>query len=196
MGRGEMPTVLTALTAALAGVAAVMSLLVLAMTKRGMHHRRNPRLVRWSGRRLARASSESLTGLAIVIVGRTRRPALRIEWRSHLAGEAGRELSTRQKVHAALGFVRGAVKVRLRDLTDLAWIPVDRVLGSRTLSNLFVLVPTVIVGLVILGRAGTIGVMESMESITATGGVLYGLIQCGRWWRAVKPPEPKPRAKD
>jgi hypothetical protein len=56
------------------------------------------------------------------------------EWRSHLAGD----LSNQQKLYAALGFIVAAFRDRLRDLADLAWKPADRVLGSRTLSNLFV----------------------------------------------------------
>ncbi len=86
--------------------------------------------------------------------------------------------------------------MRLRDLANLAWVPADRVLGSRTLSNLFVLVPTVTVGVINFIHAGAIGITESMEDIAATVGLSYGLIRCGRWWRDVKPPEPKPRTKD
>jgi hypothetical protein len=196
MGKGYVPAVVTMLAAALGAAMAIMSLFVGAMAKRGMHHRRKPRLVRWSGRQLACTSPESLTSLAIIIVGRKRRPALRVEWRSHLAGEAGCDQSAGRKIHAALGFVRGAAKMRLRDLADLAWRPADWILGSRLLSNLIVLLPTVVVGVIILRDAGTIGIMESMESITATGGVLYGLIRCGRWWRGLKPADPKPRTKD
>jgi hypothetical protein len=143
-----------------------------------------------------RSSAQGITVLAALIAGRKGRPDLLDEWRSHLAGETGRELSAWQKVYASLGFLRGALKLRLRDLVDLAWVPADRVLGSRTLSNLSVLVPTVIVGMIIFRHAGAIGIMESMESITATGGLLYGLIRCGRWWRDVKPSDPKPRNKN
>jgi hypothetical protein len=43
---------------------------------------------------------------------------------------------------------------------------------------------------------GTLGVMLGMAGISATGGALYGLIRGGRWWRDVKPPDPRPRSKD
>ena len=51
--------------------------------------------------------------------------------------------------------------------------------------------------LFILHHAGTLGVMTSMESISAAGGILYGLARVGRWWRDVEPAEPKAvRAKE
>ncbi len=36
--------------------------------------------------------------------------------------------------------------------------------------------------------------MKAAESISAIGGTLYGQVRAGRWWRNVKPPEPKPGA--
>jgi hypothetical protein len=47
--------------------------------------------------------------------------------------------------------------------------------------------------LFILRHLGTLGVLTSAESIAAIGGALCGLIRIGRWWRDVKPPDPKPR---
>jgi hypothetical protein len=63
------------------------------------------------------------------------------------------------------------------------------------LSNLFVLIPTTGMAVFEFVHEGTLGVLKAMESIIATGGVLYGLVQVGRWWREVKPADPKPRAK-
>jgi hypothetical protein len=40
------------------------------------------------------------------------------------------------------------------------------------------------------------GIMESMEDLAATIGMMYGLIRLGRWWRDVKPPDPKPYRED
>ena len=173
----------------LAGLAAMIAM---ASYRRGRHRRLQTPLVR----RLASSVFDGLTNQATAIAGRRRRQTLWAEWQSHLAGEDGRELAARRKARAALGFVFGALQMRLRDLGDLAWIPSDRVLGSRILSNLFVLVPTASVGTSIYLHAGTIDVMVSMESIAATGGVLYGLVKCGRWYRDVKPPDPSPRSKD
>jgi hypothetical protein len=140
---------------------------------------------------LTRYSARGITSMAALIAGPKRRPDLLEEWRTLLAAT-----TSRRKVLMAHGFILGAFKMRLRDLADLAWIPTDRILGSRTLSNLFVLIPTVIFGLVIFRHAGTIGIMESMEDISVVAGGFYGLIRCGRWWRSVKPPAPRPRAKD
>jgi hypothetical protein len=38
--------------------------------------------------------------------------------------------------------------------------------------------------------------MKAMESVIATGGVLFGLALGGRKWRDVKPSDPRPRSKD
>ncbi len=133
------------------------------------------------------------TALAALIAGRERRPSLLEEWQSHLAEFA--EKPYRKMVIAALGFILASIRLRLGDLADLAWIPADRVLGSRTLSNLFVIVPTVAVGLINFFHAGAIGITESMENIAATVALFYGLIRSGRWWRDVKLPDPKPRGR-
>lgn len=71
--------------------------------------------------------------------------------------------------------------------------PLDALLRSRTLSNLFVLIPTLMATLYILRHLGTLGVVMSAESISAIGASLYALVRGGRWWRNVKPPEPKTR---
>jgi hypothetical protein len=74
---------------------------------------------------------------------------------------------------------------------QLAWIPADAVLRSRPLSNLVVWVPTAVGAAVLFRHIGGYGVIASAESILAIGGALYTLIRVGRWWRNVKPPEPK-----
>ena len=79
--------------------------------------------------------------------------------------------------------------------SEVPQAPTPRV-DRDVLSNLFVIVPTVAVAVFIFFHAGTIGVMLGMESIIATGGLLYGLVRCGRWYRGVKPPDPSPRSKD
>jgi hypothetical protein len=44
---------------------------------------------------------------------------------------------------------------------------------------------------------GNLGMLTSAESLIAIGTVLYGAVRVGRWYRDVKPPEPKRRrAKD
>ena len=143
-------------------------------------------------RPLAGLSVRSLTGLAALLAGR-KRPALRAEWRAHLAGETGHDPVTWQKVREALGFVASAIRCRCSDAAEATWTPVDAVLKSRTRSNLFVLVPTWAAAYLLLRHEGTLGVVKAAESISAIGGTLYGLIRVGRWWRNVKPPEPKAR---
>jgi len=38
--------------------------------------------------------------------------------------------------------------------------------------------------------------LASYESIAEIGGLLYLLVRVGRWYRNVKPPEPKTRVKE
>ena len=67
------------------------------------------------------------------------------------------------------------------------------VLRSRTLSNVFVLVPTGADAYVVLRHEATISVLTTFESIFVCGVMLYGVIKVGRWYRDVEPPEPKAR---
>ena len=148
-------------------------------------------------RMMLRISARRLIDLAVLLAGRKRRLALREEWHAHLAGESGHDPVTWQKVKEALGFVASAIRCRCSDAADAAWTPVDAVLKSRTLSNLFVLVPTWAAAYLVLRHGGTLGVVKAAEGISAIGGMLYGLVRVGRWWRNVKPQEPKAqRAKE
>jgi hypothetical protein len=142
--------------------------------------------------RLARLSTTSLTNLAVLLAG-IRRPALRDEWRAHLAGESGHDPVTWRKVRQALGFVASAVQYRLADAADQAWRPVDAVLGSRTLSNLFVWGPVIVTLFAIVHHDGRFGLVADVQDPAALGAFLYGVIRTGRRWRGVKPPEPKAR---
>lgn len=137
-------------------------------------------------------SLDWLTRTAVFLAGPKHR-SLRHEWQSHLLGESGHGLARRDQIRAVRGFLRAAVRLRLQDTLDLAWRPADAVLRSRTLSNLFVLIPTWVAALWILRHEGALGVLTSAEGISAIGGGLYGLVRVGRWWRDVKPPEPKAR---
>ena len=77
--------------------------------------------------------------------------------------------------------------------TGRVWALADAALKSRLFSNLVVLVPTWTAAYFVLRHEGTLGVLTSAESISAIGAALYGLVRVGRWWRDVKPPEPKAR---
>jgi hypothetical protein len=137
-------------------------------------------------------SASSLTNLAVLLAG-SRRPALRDEWRAHLAGESGHDPVTWQKVKEARGFVASAIRCRCSDAADAAWTPVDAVLKSRTLSNLFTLMPTTLAALILFRHGGTVRLLGSAESISAIYVTLYALVLAGRKYRDVKPPEPKAR---
>ena len=73
------------------------------------------------------------------------------------------------------------------------WRPADAVLGSRTLSNLFVAGPVVVMLFAIVHHDGQFGLVADIQDPVALGAFLYGVIRTGRWWRGVKPPEPKAR---
>jgi hypothetical protein len=138
-------------------------------------------------------SVRSLTSLAAFLAGRKDGPVLRDEWSAHLAGESGYDPVTWAKVWVAIGFVIAALRDRGQDWADAAWRQADAVLRSRTRSNLFVLIPTSAAAYMILRHDGTIGLLTAFESIGTIGGLLYSAIRVGRWWRDVKPPEPKAR---
>jgi hypothetical protein len=142
--------------------------------------------------RLRDFSASSLTDLAVLLAGPAR-PALRDEWRAHLAGESGQDPVAWRKVRQALGFVVAAIQLRLADAADVAWRPVDAVLGSRTLSNLFVGGPVIVMLFAIVHHDGRFGLVSDIQDAGELGAFLYGTIRTGRWWRGVKPPEPKAR---
>lgn len=141
---------------------------------------------------IAELSINGLTSLATLLAGRER-PALRDEWRAHLAGESGYDPVTRTKVRQALGFIVSAVRFRLADAADLAWRPADAVLGSRFLSNLFVWGPVIVTLIAVVRHDGRFGLVADDQDPVALGAFLYVAIKTGRWRRGVKPPEPKAR---
>jgi hypothetical protein len=150
-----------------------------------------PRAGRWFARFPA-IFVHSLTALATLLAGR-RRPALPDEWKAHLAGESGRDPVTWPKVRQALGFVASGVRFRLAEAADLAWRPVDAVLASLILSNLFVWGPVTVMLVAIVHHDGRFGLVADDQDPVALGAFLYVVIKTGRWWRGVKPPEPKAR---
>jgi len=142
--------------------------------------------------RLARFSVGTLTNLAVLLAG-SRRRELRDEWCAHLAGESGHDRATLRRNRKALGFVVSAVRFRLADAADLAWRPVDAVLGSRALSNLFVWGPVIVMLLAIVRHDGRFGLVSDIQDPIALGFFLFMVIKRGRKWRGIKLPEPKPR---
>ena len=110
---------------------------------------------------------------------------------------APRGLSHREQVRTAFSFTLAAVRLRLQDASDLAWRPVDALLRARAKSNLFVWLPVLAVALVVVHHEGFYGLVTNVDNLAETCGGFYGVIRVGRWYRKVKPPEPKPhRAKE
>jgi hypothetical protein len=140
----------------------------------------------------ARVSPQKLTGLAVLIAGR-RRAVLGQEWRAHLSGETGRGLPADQQIREAAGFIYAAMRYRLQDTADLAWRPMDVVLASRELSNLIVMLATLIVAVISIHGAGLYGLASNLANVAVVWGAAYGIVRLGRWWRGVKPPEHRPR---
>jgi hypothetical protein len=142
----------------------------------------------------ARISPQRLAGVAVFIAGR-KRAALGTEWCAHLSGETGAGLPQGRQLQAAAGFILAAVRYRLQDAADLAWRPVDVVLGSRELSNLVVLLATFGMSVVFLRSRGFYNLCVNFQNVAAVWAAAYGLIRVGRWWRGVKPPKHEPRRK-
>ena len=137
-------------------------------------------------------SPQRLTRLAMLIAGRQRTDVC-CEWRSHLAGETGAGLPEGRQVREAAGFVLAAIQYRVQDIVGFAWKPVDTVLASRALSNLFVLLATLLVVMVHVHHGGLYELADNLEGVGVVWGAAFGLIHIGRQWRDVKPPERKPR---
>jgi hypothetical protein len=133
------------------------------------------RIRRFRARRAAR-TCEQLTGLAVFIAGHERAAALNDEWRGHLAGEGGHGLaSSRQERDAARGFLVAALRTRLQDAADAAWGPADAILASRELSNLIVMLPTLIVAVIFIHRGGLYELVSNLVNVAAVWSAAYGL---------------------
>ncbi len=133
-----------------------------------------------------------LTNAAAVLAGR-KHERLRDEWLSHLTGELGRGLPRKDQFRAARGFLWAAVLLRLQDAAAAAWRPADAVLGSRTLSNLFMSGPVIVTLFAIVHHDGRFGLVADIQDPACLGAFPYGVIRTGRWWRRVEMPEPKAR---
>lgn len=146
-------------------------------------------------RRLVRRtviSPRSLTSVAVILAGQ-KRSMVGEEWRGHLLGERASGLTRREEARAARGFVLAAMRYRAHDAADLVWRPADAVLRSRTKSNLFVWLPVLGIVLAVVHHDGWYGLAVNAQNLIETWIGLYAAVRVGRWYRKVKPPEPKPR---
>ena len=137
-------------------------------------------------------SVRSLTGLAAFFAG-GEGLALLGESADHLAGKKGHDPVSLVKLRQAAGFAVAGARYRGQQWADAAWKPADAVLRSRTLSNLLIVVPTIVVAVVVLTHKGTVAAMIAFGSIFGVGTAMAKLVAAGREYRNVKPPKPKPR---
>jgi hypothetical protein len=129
----------------------------------------------------------------VLLAGHEREDAIREEWRDHLAGKTGQGFPVERQVREAAGFVRAAVRYRLQDAVSLAWRPVDAVLASRELSNLVVVLATLVIVVFFLRRGGPNDLADNLVNVAVVTSLALGAIHGGRRYRGVKPPKRKPR---
>jgi hypothetical protein len=111
------------------------------------------------------------------------RAALRADWSAVLA-----QSPPRDAVGRTAGMVVAALRLRVSDLAEACWWPADRLLASRTWSNIVVAGPTAAVTWVLFRHGGDVNVLNNTESVAVIGAAFRGLIKLGRWWRDVTPP--------
>jgi hypothetical protein len=152
--------------------------------------------VRLHGFRVRRAevTAKRLTGLAVFIAGQNR-AVVSAEWRSHLSGESGTGLPSRRQARESAGFVLAAVRYRLQDAADLAWRPVDILLESRELSNLTVVLATLVIAVFFLHRGGLNDLANNLVNVAVVPASTLAAIHGGRRYRQVKPPKRRSRRR-
>jgi hypothetical protein len=124
-----------------------------------------------------------LFALAARIAGPSRAD-LRSDWSAVLAGS-----SPFDAIRQAAGMVIAALRLRASDVVEACWWPADRILASRTWSNLAVAAPTAAAAWTFFRHGGEYGVLTNAEAIAVIGAAFRGLVKLGRWWRDVAPPE-------
>jgi hypothetical protein len=75
--------------------------------------------------------------------------------------------------------------MRLHDVTDLAWLPVDAALRSRTLSRLFVWIPLPATVLAVVCDFGLHGLLTNAQNLITLWIFSYVVIRLGKWWRGL-----------
>lgn len=54
-------------------------------------------------------------------------------------------------------------------------------------------VPVIVTLFAIVHHDGLFGLVTDIQDTSELGVILYGVIRTGRWWRGIKPPDPKAR---
>lgn len=144
-------------------------------------------MARWtvSSRALRTKAARGSLELAARLAG-ARRSHLRGEWLAILAGspEDGVNLSSRQQIALAVGFLFAALRLRLKDVARPAWRPVDWALRVPSRTNTAI---TVLVGCqaiyIVRGGGFEALIAEVWEPCGIAGAALFAL---AHWLRRVR----------
>jgi hypothetical protein len=144
------------------------------------------------------SGAKAATSLAGWLVG-SKHAELRGAWAADLCGEpGGKRLTPGQRLYLAAGFVRAAVLIRLQGVTDLAWRPVEALLGSWHGSQLAMCLPVTVASGLFLSHDGFYGLITNAENLGVIAAASYAAIQCLRRYRQIdtpKRPEKKQQRK-
>jgi hypothetical protein len=123
---------------ALAILIATVGLLITALRHRPPEAEQEAETPGQAARPSGRAAHRTMD-FASFLAGQ-RRAHLREEWAAILAGDPanGIVLSPRRRMRYALGFLRAALRLRLRDLAAPLWLPVDWLLSTESRTNGFI----------------------------------------------------------
>ena len=139
--------------------------------------------------------TDAAAGLAGWLVG-SRHAHLRDAWAADLYGdpERGRPPAD-QQLRLAAGFVVAAIRMRLQDLTNLAWRPVDVLLASSYGSRLAIPTPSAIAVVMVVHSSGLYGLVANAENLTCIATAPYLAVKGLRRYRHISPPKRQGKQK-
>ena len=128
--------------------------------------------------------------LAGWLVG-SKRAYLQDAWAADLHGDPDRgKPSSGRRLRLATGFVVAAIRVRLKDLAELAWQPVDALLASWRGSQIVILVPVVTTAAVaVVCSSGLYGVVVNADNLTCIATASYLAIKGLRRYPNISSPK-------
>jgi hypothetical protein len=83
------------------------------------------------------------------------------------------------------------MRYRAQDAADPVWRPADAVLRSPTTSNLLVRLAVLGIVLAVAHHDGWYGLAANAQNLIETWAGRYAAVRVGRWYRTVKPLEPR-----
>lgn len=121
--------------------------------------------------------------LAAFIAGRKR--ALENGFLADLTGdpEGGVNLTARQRKRLAAGFLRAAIRMRLRDLARPFWVPIDWLVATRPRTNA---ATTALVGAVMLYVQAYGGFLTVVTDLPGFAILWTGVRLLARWLRSIR----------